>query len=170
MANYDLGNGFGGGVGPGAPDGGGDGRLDIPEHLLGRPKARANNNAGAEDSGSLQMGLAAVEVVTGRTPGARFALDKVCMLLGRNDPPNIHVDIDLEPQEMGDIPMVSRRHAELSWAECRLMLRDLGSNNGTWVNDQRLPSPGRGQPGEPAELHAGDAVRIANIELRVVAG
>ncbi len=120
-------------------------------------------------SGALEMGVTVLEVVEGRTPGTRFSLDGVCMLVGRNDPPNVEVDIDLTEQELADVPVVSRRHAEFTWVDGRLLLRDLGSNNGTSVNGTELPSPGRGQPGEPHELSAGDQVRLANITLRVVA-
>jgi pSer/pThr/pTyr-binding forkhead associated (FHA) protein len=145
MDRQNLGVGFGGGDasgGPPPPDPSGDQCLD--------------------------MGLAVLEVIEGRAPGVRLALDRVCMVIGRHDPPNVEVDIDLTAQELAEIPVVSRRHAEASWVEGRLMLRDLGSNNGTFVNDARLPSPGRGQPGDAQELHAGDRVRLANITVLVV--
>jgi pSer/pThr/pTyr-binding forkhead associated (FHA) protein len=37
-----------------------------------------------------------------------------------------------------DHPSVSRRHAEISYANGQYILRDLGSTNGTYVNDARL--------------------------------
>ena len=116
----------------------------------------------------LTMDLAMLEVTKGRSPGARLSLNKVRLLLGRSDPPNLTVDLDLTAQELGTTPVVSRRHAEFSWEEGRLILRDLGSLHGTFVNGEKLTSSGRGRPGEPYELHAGDVVRVANLELRVV--
>jgi pSer/pThr/pTyr-binding forkhead associated (FHA) protein len=145
MNHSDLGIGFGGG--------------DAGE---------AKDPASAPSHQPLQMGSSALEVTTGRTPGVRFLIDRVSMLIGRHDPPDIEVDIDLTPQEMADTPVVSRRHAEVSWVDGRLTLRDLGSSNGTYVNDTRLSSPGLGQPSDAHDLHAGDVVRLANIVMRMV--
>ena len=139
-----LGVGFGGG-----PD------ADVPAAAPARPAA-------------LEADFTALEVVAGRTPGTRFAVNALRMVLGRAQPPDAPVDIDLSAQEEENAPSVSRRHAELSWEGGRLFIRDLGSANGTYVNGQRLPSPGRGQPGEPRELLAGDEVKVASVALKVV--
>ncbi|MDZ4277838.1 MAG: FHA domain-containing protein [Dehalococcoidia bacterium] len=40
---------------------------------------------------------------------------------------------------------VSRRHARISWNGLTYVVEDLGSKNGTWVNDRR-PFRGRGVP------------------------
>jgi pSer/pThr/pTyr-binding forkhead associated (FHA) protein len=48
--------------------------------------------------------------------------------------------------------LASRRHALLEVAERQVMLIDLGSHNGTWLNDQKIKVP--------AELHDGDSIRI----------
>src|SRR5213075_2254292 len=37
-----------------------------------------------------------------------------------------------------DQPLVARRHAELAWQDGKHVLRDLGTENGTWVNGQRV--------------------------------
>lgn len=58
--------------------------------------------------------------------------------------------------------MVSGRHAvfHLAGNGTQLMLRDLGSTNGTFVNDKRV--------GRPVRLDDGDAVRLgSNVTLRV---
>src|SRR5256885_8455349 len=44
-------------------------------------------------------------------------------------------------------PLVSRQHCELYEAGGRIMVRDLGSLNGTFVNNQRITEPPLG-PGE----------------------
>ena len=54
---------------------------------------------------------------------------------------------------------VSRRHCEIFEADGRLMVRDLGSSNGTYVNGLRVLGQ---QP-----LNAGDVVGIGGVALRV---
>ncbi|HEX8441269.1 FHA domain-containing protein [Archangium sp.] len=56
-------------------------------------------------------------------------------------------------------PSISRRHAQLTRRGDQLSLKDLGSQNGTFVNRVRLT-------GE-VELHAGDEVALGNALLRV---
>jgi pSer/pThr/pTyr-binding forkhead associated (FHA) protein len=53
-------------------------------------------------------------------------------------------------------PQVSRRHAALIPAENRLLLRDLNSRNGTFVNGARIAE---------TEIRAGDDIRIGNARL-----
>jgi pSer/pThr/pTyr-binding forkhead associated (FHA) protein len=65
-------------------------------------------------------------------------------------------------QEDGEVVLpfdtVSRRHAEIEVSKGgRVLIRDLDSTNGTWVNDQRV----EGQ----STLRAGDRVRIADVEF-----
>jgi pSer/pThr/pTyr-binding forkhead associated (FHA) protein len=88
-------------------------------------------------------------------------------LIGRNDPPALTVDIDMTDAEIGSPPMVSRRHAILRRDELTLdlVVEDLGSTNGTWVDGERL------QPGEASKPITLDSrLRIANIKLGAVGG
>jgi len=55
-----------------------------------------------------------------------------------------------------DDPDVSRRHARLELADSQLVLTDLGSTNGTYVNDARV---------NHHVLLAGDRMRIGRYEL-----
>ncbi|OMC39021.1 hypothetical protein A5740_02990 [Mycobacterium sp. GA-1841] len=58
---------------------------------------------------------------------------------------------------------VSRRHAELRYEDGRLYVTDIGSSNGTFVNDQRLPAS------TEYELRPGQALRLASdvaVEIR----
>jgi pSer/pThr/pTyr-binding forkhead associated (FHA) protein len=48
---------------------------------------------------------------------------------------------------------VSRRHALLKVVNQQVVLSDLNSSNGTWLNDQKIISP--------TELHDGDRLRIS---------
>jgi EAL domain-containing protein (putative c-di-GMP-specific phosphodiesterase class I) len=54
---------------------------------------------------------------------------------------------------------VSNLHAEIGEADGVLVLRDLGSTNGTYVNGRRVS--------EPVVLHEDDLVQFANIAFRV---
>lgn len=60
------------------------------------------------------------------------------------------------PLDLSDA-LVSRRHARLFFEGARLFLQDLGSRNGTFLNGQRLPSPGPGRRGDPLPVTQGQA-------------
>lgn len=55
---------------------------------------------------------------------------------------------------------ISRRHAEILQEGNQFFLRDLKSNNGTLLNDRKLPA------GEKTLLRSGDLIRIEDYELR----
>lgn len=54
-------------------------------------------------------------------------------------------------------PGVSRNHAILAWRDGAFEIADLGSTNGTQVNDQPVT--------DPRKLHDGDVIRVYQIEL-----
>jgi pSer/pThr/pTyr-binding forkhead associated (FHA) protein/tRNA A-37 threonylcarbamoyl transferase component Bud32 len=61
---------------------------------------------------------------------------------------------------LGDDPELSRRHARASRGpDGELTIEDLGSANGTFVNDERIDSP--------RTLHIGDVVRVGQTVLEV---
>ncbi|HOO56460.1 MAG TPA: FHA domain-containing protein [bacterium] len=135
-----------------------------------------SNNASTSDGG-LTPENAALRIVNGPAAGRIFPLSRMRTLIGRNDPPSISVDIDLEPCELAPPPfMISRRHAEIQWADGVLTLCDLGSMNGTYVNDMRIvpqsddsDNDGHRTPSDLVALKVGDRIRFANIETEVVA-
>jgi pSer/pThr/pTyr-binding forkhead associated (FHA) protein len=55
--------------------------------------------------------------------------------------------------------MVSRRHCELRVKDGEVIVRDLGSSNGTYVNDRRI---------QEYKLHAGDTLRVGPVIFTVV--
>ncbi len=55
-----------------------------------------------------------------------------------------------------NLPTVSRRHARITLADA-IVLEDLGSKNGTWLENQRLTAP--------RELSDGAAVRLGSAEF-----
>ena len=104
-------------------------------------------------------------IVTGTTElDASFLLQKDSNLLGRTDPlSNIFPEVDLsrfDPQTK-----VSRRHARI-WREGEtFMVEDLGSVNGTVVNDViRL------EPRQPRPLDSGDRIRLGETTVHFLLG
>lgn len=57
-------------------------------------------------------------------------------------------------------PGLSRRHAEFFLHDDQLHVRDLGSANGTWVNDRQVSETG---------LEDGDSIRFDNLIFTVIA-
>ena len=92
-------------------------------------------------------------MLSGDQLGSIHPLDKSRMLLGR-DP-----SADLQIVDEG----VSRRHATLQWTQdlCCFVLADLGSSNGTYVNDQRLSAPRILAKGDKIRLGKSTVLRLA---------
>ena len=86
-----------------------------------------------------------VEHAAGHSPGIAYDLGEGATL-GRGD-----VEIQL------DDPFASSRHARITRQGRALVIEDLGSTNGTYLNDEPLTGP---QP-----LHDGDRIRIAGCEF-----
>jgi serine/threonine protein kinase len=104
-------------------------------------------------------------VVSGTTElDASFILQKDSNLLGRTDPhSNIFPEIDLS--RFDPETKVSRRHARI-WLEGETFLvEDLGSVNGTVINDSvRLA------PRQPRVLDSGDKLRVGETTLHFLVG
>jgi len=84
------------------------------------------------------------------------------LVFGRsdNDYSSSKPDIDLTPfgaLEKG----VSRRHAIIEPSEDTLMIMDIGSSNGTFLNGQRL------MPNQPRVLRDGDEVRLGRLVAHI---
>jgi hypothetical protein len=89
---------------------------------------------------------------------------KTTVIIGREDPVSgIFPDINLDPyggQEAG----VGRRHAQLSLQSGQLILQDLNSVNGTFLNKQRIT------PQQSYPLNSGDEIRLGKMALSYSAG
>lgn len=103
----------------------------------------------------------------GKKAGQSFSLNKIRILIGRSDPPEVNVDIDLTEYELGDPPMSSRCHAELQWVNGQLQIVDLASRNGTFVDGQRLTAIGNNQPIQAVTLKIGSIIKFANLEMEI---
>jgi hypothetical protein len=68
-------------------------------------------------------------VLQGADAGQLFPIEKPLMVIGRSE-----ADVVLNDSE------VSRRHAQIEIAGNAVLLRDLHSTNGTYVNEQRITS------------------------------
>jgi hypothetical protein len=103
-----------------------------------------------------------LEVVRGRDVGRTFALNGRGGVLG--NALGTEAGIDLSEQE-GNTPR--RMAAKQATIECSvegLVIRDLDSPGGTFVNRQRI------LPGQARRLVAGDVIQLGAVQLRVVDG
>jgi hypothetical protein len=82
------------------------------------------------------------------------------VILGRYDPGSSVPTVDLTPFNAGALG-VSRRHARLIVQHDMHLIEDLGSTNGTWLNQQRL------QAGKQHGLQNGDLVQLGQLVLNI---
>lgn len=87
-----------------------------------------------------------VERAPGHVPGMEYEVGEGAVL-GRGD----QAEIRLED------PFASSRHARLTRQGAVIVLEDLGSTNGTYLNEELVDGP--------RPLHAGDRVRIGDSEF-----
>ena len=95
-----------------------------------------------------------LRVTEGKARGARLTVDAE-LLIGRS--------ATQEEGRLGDDPEISRRHARAARGPGgQLTIEDLGSANGTFVNDDRIDGP--------RELNLGDVVKVGQTLLQVTDG
>jgi hypothetical protein len=83
--------------------------------------------------------------------GPDLVLDRLLMVVGR------HPDCDARPRSI----RVSRRHCCLTAVDGAVIVRDLGSTNGTRINGRRV---------EAGRLRPGDELSIANLRYQLGQG
>jgi hypothetical protein len=88
----------------------------------------------------------ALVVTRGPNAGSRFALGPDVTTAGRHPDSDVFLD---------DVT-VSRRHAEIARVPGGHVVRDVGSLNGTYVNNERI---------EEATLQPGDELRVGKFKL-----
>lgn len=99
-------------------------------------------------------------VLRGLRPNWEYPIYEGRNILGRAD--EQPVDIDLEPLEPRDRIWSSRQHAAIMWEADAMVIEDLNSANGTYVNRSRVP------PGEHRTLGEGDVIQIGAVQLKVL--
>ena len=102
-----------------------------------------------DDLPDLEPGTGMLVVVRGPNAGSRFLLDREATTVGRHPDSDIFLD---------DVT-VSRRHAEVLLSGDRVSVRDLGSLNGSYVNNERV---------DERDLESGDEVQIGRFKLLFV--
>lgn len=93
-----------------------------------------------------------LKILGGRNAGHEIDVPGPTFLIGRAD------ECQLRPKS----DYVSRRHASLEVDESKVLISDLGSRTGTFVNGHLIP------PKRSLELANGDTVKIGPIEFGVV--
>jgi two-component system cell cycle response regulator len=96
-------------------------------------------------------GTPCLVVIYGRYLGRRHALDRPEVVVGRSDTAAIQVDHE----------SVSREHARVTVLGGACRIADLGSTNGTWVNDRRV---------EETDLRDGDLLRVGQTVFKYLTG
>ena len=92
----------------------------------------------------------ALRFISGKYKGGMFPLKPSReIVVGRSS------DLDMVLVE----DMVSRKHAKISTASARVMIQDLGSTNGTFVNGEKV---------KKARLKEGDRILIGTSILKLV--
>jgi hypothetical protein len=101
-----------------------------------------------------------LEVVRGEKLGSAFPVLEGRNIVGRmvNSP----VDIDLTGQEPPERVWTSRQHACVIFDGKTVVLEDMNSLNGTFVNRQRV------FPGQQRVLQPNDVVQIGTVQLRML--
>jgi two-component system, cell cycle response regulator len=88
---------------------------------------------------------------TGDLLGKRFTMEREALLIGRTTECDIVVELD----------SVSRRHARIQRERTNIVVHDLGSTNGTYVNQVQIKS---------RVLSDGDQIKIGNAIFKFLSG
>lgn len=101
-----------------------------------------------------------LEVVRGEKLGVAFPILEGRNVVGRTV--NTPVDIDLTGQEPTERVWTSRQHACVIFDGKTVILEDMSSLNGTFVNRQRV------FPGQQRVLQPNDVVQVGTVQLRLL--
>jgi len=127
-------------------------RLSVLEkHLMSEQETRVTKISKLHDRAALEGESCLVEI-HGPQLGKRYILDEEEFTIGRDVKNNIVVDLD----------NVSRRHAKISTRQGKSFVVDLGSTNGTYLNDQEVL--------EETPLRSGDFVKVGGSIFKFLSG
>ena len=103
-------------------------------------------------AGKIPAGQSCMVVIYGPGLGHRFELQAGDTVIGRDVASDFQVDLD----------NVSRRHAKVTRRDHKVYVSDLGSTNGTFVNDREVK--------QEEELRSGDLVKIGGSIFKFLYG
>ena len=132
-------------------------RLREAGQLGGKPDESVSQESAAETPSDASAGQPAL---LHKESGTRFEIPPgEAVLVGRSDPiTGIQPEVDLssvDPERS-----CSRQHAKILRDGSRyLLVEDIGTTNGTFLNDDQLST------GIPEEIHAGDEVKFGTVIL-----
>jgi CheY-like chemotaxis protein len=133
-------------------------RLDELLEDLQLAEEKAREHAGAEDENIIPW---VIELRVIGTPDIIRAPVAERITFGRSDAnQNINPEIDLSVYD-GQRKGVSRKHARLIMRDNRLVIEDLGSSNGTYVNGQHIGVL------TPVRVRDGDQLKLGSLSLQV---
>jgi pSer/pThr/pTyr-binding forkhead associated (FHA) protein len=125
-------------------------RIESTPRAERRADRRARKAQGSKPTKRPRGAPTHVAIVEGANEGETVSLDEAPILIGRGSDAAIRLDDDY----------VSTRHARIASSGDQWFVEDLGSTNGTYLNEEILAGP---QP-----LHAGDRVRIGDSEFTYI--
>jgi hypothetical protein len=130
--------------------------------LVGVVEVRFPNNAPGNErpAAESRRAKARLLVVRGARPNTEYPIYEGQNIIGRAD--EKPVDIDLEIQESPDRIWSSRQHAVITCENGSLVIEDLNSSNGTYVNRNRV------RPGQKQLLQGNDTIQIGEVQLKVL--
>jgi len=99
-------------------------------------------------------------VLRGQKRNVEYPIYEGLNFIGRAD--EKPVDIDLEDQEPPDRVWCSRQHACINFEGNQLLIEDLNSANGTFINRAKL------YPGQKRLLGVNDIIQIGNVQMKVI--
>ncbi|HEV3262951.1 MAG TPA: FHA domain-containing protein [Gemmataceae bacterium] len=124
------------------------------------PQPAAQAAPPAAEAGALPAGAQPrLVVLRGQKLNVEYPIYEGHNFIGRAD--EKPVDIDLEDQEPPDRIWSSRQHALVSYEEGKLLIEDLNSSNGTFVNRTRI------YPGQKRPLAPNDVIQIGTVQMKV---
>jgi hypothetical protein len=118
---------------------------------------------GRPGTGTFESGMIlSIQVLGYDAPLLLAPLSNVEIVIGRRDPKQAHVDVDVDlTPYLAYVQGVSRRHAIIKLLGTRLVVWDLHSSNGTYLNGQKLT------PGQPTPLNDGCELCFGQMIFRV---
>ena len=119
--------------------------------MVGFPDEKTRVSQVAKLSDKLQSADSCLIQIYGKEMGRKFTLDKLQMTIGRGADSGIVCDMD----------NVSRTHAKIFTSGDGFFIEDLGSTNGTFVNDQEV---------KREKLRNGDLIKIGGTIFKFLSG